>query len=189
MRYKHALFRPRNWRKSFREQTPHCRFCSMPMISCRRITYGVPRALNLPAGCSVLSSLVNKGSSVTHVGIHSYAFFKMSASAPSSNLLVFLSRCRLVRTTVSFEKAASHKGIRSPAERPVRDVGLLRRHGLCETLEVFDRHLCDVQLRTEVKACLFAPARQCGPGRAAPTAARPTSRLPRTSSRATGTGS
>lgn len=51
----YTRFRPRNWRKSLSEQQPHCRPDSMPMISCKRMACGVPRALNAPAGFAVLS--------------------------------------------------------------------------------------------------------------------------------------
>jgi hypothetical protein len=45
--------------KSFRLQQPQFREASIPIISIHRMLSGVPRALNLPAGCSVLEDLSN----------------------------------------------------------------------------------------------------------------------------------
>jgi hypothetical protein len=42
------------FRNSFNEQTPHRRLDSIPMISCSLMTWGVPRAPKVAAGCSIL---------------------------------------------------------------------------------------------------------------------------------------
>jgi hypothetical protein len=55
----HSLFKPRNFLKSLSEQTPHARLASIPMISWRRMTAGVPRAPKLAARWEVLEQYVN----------------------------------------------------------------------------------------------------------------------------------
>jgi hypothetical protein len=64
----YLLFKPRNFLKSFSEQTPHDRLASIPMISWRRITEGVPRAPKAAAWCEVLKQCVN--SNDTESGDH-----------------------------------------------------------------------------------------------------------------------
>jgi len=68
----YSPFKPRNFLKSFSEQTPHARFASIPMISWRRITEGVPRAPNAAAWWSVLRKYVNlnKTMSNDHERVH-----------------------------------------------------------------------------------------------------------------------
>jgi hypothetical protein len=55
----YLLFKPRNFLKSFSEQTPHDRLASIPMISCRRMTEGVPRAPKAAAWVEVLRECVS----------------------------------------------------------------------------------------------------------------------------------
>ena len=55
----YLLFKPRNFLKSFSEQTPHDRLASIPMISCKRITDGVPRAPKAAACWDVLREIIN----------------------------------------------------------------------------------------------------------------------------------
>ena len=53
------LLRPKNFLKSFNEQTPQLRLCSRPMISFTRMMAGIPRAPKAAAGSAVLHSNIS----------------------------------------------------------------------------------------------------------------------------------
>jgi hypothetical protein len=60
------------FRKSFNEQTPQALLDSIPMISWGRMQAGVPRALNAPAGCSVLKGSVSLSSMEREKEMHTH---------------------------------------------------------------------------------------------------------------------
>lgn len=81
----------RTFLNSFKLQTPHLRFDSIPMTSCNLMISGVPRALKAAAGCSILQCVHLYRHQCRPMGVaifraQTHAFFNIPARSVSLNV-------------------------------------------------------------------------------------------------------